>query len=75
MEKGRVVLRLLFPPDEDRPEAIHPAMGALNHPSSGFALDRLRLLTSGTDVRGATELLQDPGDLAEVIGWRLRAAG
>src|SRR5665647_189782 len=56
MEHRQVVLRVLLPPDEQSAEAVHPGMGALDHPAPRpVARDPLLvrlLLAPGADMSG-----------------------
>ena len=71
MQKGDVVFGGLVPTDQDAPEAVQPAVGALHHPAPGFEpslpLDGLCLLASTTNVSGEAELLQRAAHLVKVI--------
>jgi hypothetical protein len=53
VEKGKVVVHLLFPTNQDAPEAVHPTMGSLTDPSSGpvaRGFEFLFFFSAGLDV-------------------------
>jgi len=54
MKHGQVILGLLFPADQQPPEAIQPGVGPLDdpmvRPTTGEAFLRLGFLIAGADV-------------------------
>src|SRR4051794_25131151 len=60
MEHGDIVFGLLVPADENTTEPIHPTVGTLHHPTSGFCarvpFGLLPFFAFGWNVRGEVEL-------------------
>lgn len=73
MKQSEVVHRFLLPADQNPPEAIHPAVGAFDHPSPGFesraALDRLRFLPTGANMRRVSKLIDQLAHVIVVIAF------
>ena len=73
MQRPQVVAHFLIPPDEQTPEAIHPAMRAFDNPPPGFEahllLERLGFVPSRPDMRGQAKLWQPVSHLVIVIAF------
>lgn len=73
MKQGQIIHRFLLPADQNPPEAIHPAMGTLDHPSPGFksraALDGLSLLSASTDMRRISKLVDQISHVIVVVAF------
>ena len=84
MQHRHVGVRSLLPTDENPAESIHPAMSALDHPTTSFEagllLDGLRFFAATTDVRGEGELDRELPNLAIDLfnragrGWKVQYA-
>jgi hypothetical protein len=61
VKHGEIVLRVLFPANEDVAEAIEPGMSVLDPPAPGFSPSKARqfmdLLAPAADMSGEAELL------------------
>jgi hypothetical protein len=66
-----VIVGFLRPADEEAAEAVEPGVGALDDPAAGaeagLALERLRFLAAGADVRGEAELVDERAHLVVVV--------
>ena len=73
MQQGKVVFRFLLPADQNSPEAVHPAMRSLRHPTSCFEtsslLDFLCFFSACEDVSGEAEFLQQRSHLVVIVSF------
>src|SRR4051794_38738382 len=73
MQEGKVVFRFLLPTHEDATKAIHPAMSALDHPTTRFEprflSDGLGFLAAGTNMGGKAELSHNRPHFVIVIAF------
>jgi hypothetical protein len=71
MNKSEIVLRFLLPTYQDTPEAIHPTVCSLRHPTACFEanlmLDRLSFFTARANMGGIGKLLDQSSYLTGII--------
>ena len=71
MQHASVILRLLFPANQDSTESVHPTVGPFGHPSAGFEArgpsNQPRLLTTRTNVRCEPEFPRQAANFVIVI--------
>ena len=71
MKQRQIIFRFLFPPRQDAAKAVHPAMGTLHHPTTGFEtglmLNRLRFFTTRTNVSGIAKFFHQVAYLTRII--------
>lgn len=71
MKQAQIILRFLFPTNQDSTETVHPTVGAFNYPTTGFEsrfpLDRLCLFPTRANVRRISELLRQIANFIIVI--------
>ena len=73
MNKSKIVLRFLLPTYQNTPEAIHPTVCSLRHPTARFEadlmLDRLSFFTAGANVGSIGKFLDQSSYLARIISF------
>jgi len=71
MKQSQIILRFLFPPREDTPKAVHPAMRPFHNPAASpeasFVFNRLGFFASGSNVGCISELFHQITHLARII--------
>lgn len=71
MQHASVILRLLFPANQDSTESVHPTVGPFGHPAACFEArgpsNQPRLLTTRTNVRCKPEFPRQTANFVTVI--------
>jgi len=71
MKEGNIIVSRLIPAYQNAAEAVHPAVSAFHHPTSGFEaglpFDGLGLFPPASNVEGKAELLHGLTHLIEVV--------
>lgn len=73
MEKGSIILSLLFPANQDAAKSVQPTMRSFNNPTpcskSSFLFQGLGLLTTRSNVSCKSKLLEGVSDLQVIVSF------